>query len=158
MDGAFAGELSDMATYYRQDADNADQFVRDQLRRMAIVGNNVSLSPETTYYYRLQCGGDTRRGSITTMPVMSGSADQNITREVRSEQSAAMEVEYGASYSRFTDGISNRGTVSTSCAAGETCSVSFPAQRGTVVYYRWRELDGSGNVLYSSEVSTLAVF
>ena len=158
MDGSYVGELSDINSYHNQDADDADRFARDELRRMVIIGHTINLAPETTYYFRLQCGGDSRRGSFTTLQTMTDTADQTITRDIRSESAASMEVEYGTVYSRYTNTINDHATVATACTAGNTCSVSFPAAKGGVVYYRWRELDGSGAVLYSSEVSTLAIY
>ena len=128
MDGAYVGELSDIGSYYHQDADDADRFARDELRRMAIIGHTINLAPETTYYFRLHCGGDTRRGTFMTLPAMSGPSDQIITREVRSETAATMEVEYGTSYSRYTDTIGDHATATASCVAGQTCSVVPGAQ------------------------------
>ena len=97
---------------------------------MAIIGHTINLAPETTYYFRLHCGGDTKRGTFMTLPAMSGPSDQIITREVRSETAATMEVEYGTSYSRYTDTIGDHATATASCVAGRDLFCVVPgAQR-----------------------------
>jgi hypothetical protein len=68
-----------------------------------------------------------------------------------------MRVEYGLSYDRNGETITDGATATAACRTQDTCSVSFPAGRGTVVYYRWAELDESGAVIRASNVSTLVV-
>ncbi|HYI92301.1 MAG TPA: hypothetical protein VEX68_02035, partial [Bryobacteraceae bacterium] len=64
--GNYVGELSQISTYYRQDADDYAPYARHGNTRMITVGHSVPLNASTTYYYRLHCGGDTRRGEFTT--------------------------------------------------------------------------------------------
>ncbi len=64
--GNYVGELSQISTYYRQDADDYGRFARDGNNRMITIGHTVPLHASTTYYYRLHSGGDTRRGEFTT--------------------------------------------------------------------------------------------
>jgi hypothetical protein len=153
--GTYAGELSDMSTYYRQDADDADRNVRHGLDRMVAVGHSIPLTPSTQYFYRLQCGGDAKHGTFTTMGQMEGIGDQTVARVAEHRDVSSMEVEYGTSYSRATDSIGDRGTASAQCQQGQTCSVTFPATRGTLIYFRWTERDSSGLPLQWSGVGTL---
>jgi hypothetical protein len=153
--GSYAGEMSDIGTYYRQDADDADRYIRRGLDRMVVVGHSVPLTPSTQYFYRLQCGGDAKHGMFTTMTQMDGIGDQTVARVAEDPAVASMEVEYGMSYSRAADTIADRGTVSAECLQGQTCPVTFPASRGTLIYFRWTERDSSGAPLRSSDVGTL---
>jgi hypothetical protein len=155
MEGSYAGELSRIDMYYRQDADDHPANVRAGLHRMVTVGRSVPLDSGRTYFYRLQCGGDARRGSFRTVGQAVGIAEQTITRVLTSPQATSMVVEYGASYDRVTDAIRDGGTVRASCAPGEPCSVSFPLDRRDVGYYRWKELDNEGSVVASGLVLPL---
>ena len=157
-EGAYAGEMSRVNEYYRQDADDADRNTRFGAERMVTVGYAVPLTALTTYYYRLQCGGDTRRGSFVTSDVMSGTSEQTVSRMLDDEAAKSMDVEYGTSYSLSTDTINDGGTATAACASGEMCSVSFSVPKGSIVYYRWRERDEAGVILRSSVVANFAAF
>jgi hypothetical protein len=153
--GTYAGELTEIDTYHGQDADTADTSIRHGVHRMIAIGHSVPLTPATQYFYRLQCAGDARHGTFTTMPQMDGMTDHTISRVAEDPAVTSMDLEYGTSYSRSTDSIGHRGTAIVRCAAGETCSVSFPASRGLLIYFRWHERDKSGAVIRSSGLSTL---
>jgi hypothetical protein len=151
---AYVGELSDISNYYRADADNADRNTRFGLDRMATIGYAVPLTSSTTYYYRLHCGGDVRRGMFTTTEPAEGTTEQTISRVIDDPSAKFMDVEYGTAYSRSSDSISDGSIAVSSCEAGQICSVSFTTLKGAVVYYRWSERDDSGVILRSSQVST----
>jgi hypothetical protein len=129
--GTWGGELANIGTYYRQDADDTDRNYRDGLRRMAIVGHTVNLAANTTYYYRLSCGGDLKRGQFTTLATLAG------TSTLRSSQQTASAMTVGTTYSRTSDTIGS--TVSTSCASN-ACTATV--NRGQIYYERI----GSGSV------------
>jgi hypothetical protein len=153
--GRYAGELSDIGTYYRQDSDESDRNIRQGLLRMLTVGHSVALTPSTLYYYRLQCGGVARHGTFTTSPAMDGVADQTVSRVAEDPATNSMQLVYGPWYSRATGTIGDYKVASAQCESGQTCTVSFPASRGTLVYYLWVERDSSGAVLRSNEVGAL---
>jgi hypothetical protein len=153
--GVYAGELSVIGSYPREDADDAARNTRTGADRMITIGYATRLNPLTTYYYRLHCGGDTRRGSFTTSEAVDGTTDQTVSREILMDSAKAMEVEYGTMYDRNTGVISDSQRAAVNCDAHSMSSVTFSVPRGTVVYYRWRELDEAGSIVLSSDVSTL---
>jgi hypothetical protein len=153
--GRYAGELSDIGTYYRQDADDSDRNTRQGLLSMLTVGHSIALMPSTLYYYRLQCGGDARHGTFTTTAAMDGDAEQMVSRVPQDPATTRMQLVYGPSYNRSTSTIGDFKVAGTQCESGQTCTVTFSAQRGTLVYFLWVERDSSDNVVRSSDVSTL---
>jgi hypothetical protein len=64
--GQYAGELSDIRTYYGHDIDNANRAWVIGNQRTIKVGDFVPLAGGTPYYYRLHCGGDVQRGMFVT--------------------------------------------------------------------------------------------
>jgi hypothetical protein len=156
----YAAELSDMATYYRQDADDADRNYRDGSRRMITLGYAVNLTADTPYYYRLHCGGDLQVGMFRTLPALAGTATQFITRTIASVTAASMKVEYGTTYSRATNTISGGGTAFTNCTETDRCTVQWTATKGEAQYYRFSEqsaTSGGGSALITGKVeATLA--
>jgi hypothetical protein len=151
----YAGELSDISNYHGQDSDDAPRNVRIGAERTLTVGYAVPLKPATTYFYRLHCGGDVRRGSFMTTDPAASETTQTISRVPDNPSTTMMEVEYGTSYDRNADAIAEARTAVSACTAGEPCSVSFPAAGGAVIYYRWRERDANGESLGSGNVSVL---
>jgi len=120
--GAYVGDQSDIATYYGSDQASHDSYIKRGLDRMVIVGKNINLSPSTTYYYRLHCGGDTRRGSFTTKAAVSG------TKAIKIGDASASSMTYGT-YSRTTGALTSGG--SGSCGSG-ICTATLP--RGVVTF------------------------
>jgi hypothetical protein len=122
--GSYVGDQSSISTYYGTDQSDHDNYIKRGLDRMVVVGKNVNLSPSTTYYYRLHCGGDMRRGSFTT------SASVSSTATVKISKAGAATMTYGT-YSRATDALSGGG--SGSCAS-DVCTAAL--NRGEVTFYR----------------------
>jgi hypothetical protein len=112
---------------------------------MIPVGVNSALTAETTYYYRLSCGGDQRQYeldgltplSVTTLATLSSTRTISVTLN----RSGSTTLEYGTAYSRATDTISSGGTDVQSCSG--SCTFSFTANRGDIYYYR---IQGEGSV------------
>jgi hypothetical protein len=156
--GRYAGELSDIATYHRQDADDAERYMRSEsgIDRMITVGHTVPLNNLTTYYYRLQCGGDTRRGSFVTAATVEQPLTRTITRHIEDPSVRSMEVEYGVSFNRGDKAIIGSRFANAMCEPGNHCSVPIQLEQGTIVYYRWKELSESGAVVFTSDVGVLA--
>ena len=155
--GSYAGELSKINEYYRQDSDDAPQNTKVGTERMISFGHSVPLAAATAYYYRLHCGGDVRRGMFTTLPAVSEEtpAEQTVSRVIAHPTAKSMVVEYGTSYHRATGTIAGAQEGTASCEPGQTCSVSFwPAGR-SVVCYRWKERDADGNVVLTGDTSTV---
>jgi hypothetical protein len=156
---SYAGELGTISTYYRQDADDADRNIRRGLYRMIQVGHTANLTASTLYGYRLQCAGDAKQGSFTTLATLSSTSTQTIKRVIKNASTASMQVQYGTSYSRSTDVITGS-TASTNCTSGNLCSVSFTANKGSVYYVRWLEKSstgGAGTTLLSGPVDVITV-
>lgn len=158
-EGTHAGELASISTYYGQDSSEHDRYPKSGNWRMVQVGHAVNLLPSTTYYYRLQCGGDSVNGSFTTLATLSGTATRTLSRVIRGA-SQSMVLQYGTSYSRATDTISGGGTASANCTQGQTCAPSFTATRGQTYYVRWYEKSatgGGGSTLLTGRVGVIAV-
>ena len=140
----------DPDTYGVPESDAHNRSVRRGARRMVLVGANSPLTPETVYYYRLQCGGDVVRyeddgdtlRSVTTVASLAGT----VPTVVAYNRSGSQTLEYGTVYSRSTDTISSGGTDTETCAGN--CTFGFTANRGEVYYYR---------IQGEADVSVLAV-
>jgi hypothetical protein len=153
----YAGELADMSRYAGGETDSSYWNVRSDRQRSITIGRANPLEPATPYYYRLHCGGDVRRGSFTTVERLEGTAEQTVSRFIQDGNTRSMRVEYGLSYDRNGETIADGGSATAKCSSQETCIVSFPGARGSVVYYRWSELDESGAVIRASDVATVVV-
>jgi hypothetical protein len=121
----WAGEMTDMLTYYQQDSDQHDKWPGNATSRMLVVGHSVPLESSRIHFYRLQCGGDTREGTFTTTAAVAG------TTTFRASSSSASSMTYGYAYSRAADEIT--GAVTGSCA-GNVCTATV--NKG-VVYSRF---------------------
>jgi hypothetical protein len=153
----YSAELSDMSTYYARPIDSYIGFPREGNSRTIVLGTDEPLTPLTTYFYRLHCGGDFTRGSATTRDALSGTTTKNIIRVVNQPTVATMAIEYGTAYNRTTGVISSGGTASTACTVNTLCTVPFTANKGDVYYWRWIEKNGGGTALKTSKVSTMPV-
>jgi hypothetical protein len=164
----YGGELSNIATYFRRDADDYDGYYRDGNRRLILLGTDVNLVPNTAYYYKLHCGGDIALGMFRTLPALSGTVTKTIARTAATTGVNSMQVEFGPYYGRAVDKICNDPLVGASCSLstvvnanctkGNRCVVPFTASRGVVYYYRWIERAGvnaSGAVLATGKVEVL---
>lgn len=123
---SYEGELGAISTYYRQDADDADRFVRRGYSRMIVVGHTVNLTAGTLHYYQLHCGGDMRKGTFTTLGTLTGTAAQTVVQPVTGT------LTWGYTRSNSGDTITGGGTVA--CTSGAACS--FTATKGRIVYWR----------------------
>jgi hypothetical protein len=130
----YAGELGNIGSYPRQDSDSSDRFPRDGLQRTIVIGHSVPLSAATLYYYRLHCGGDLRTGSFTTLPAVSGLEARSFT--FRADSTGPRTIFYGYRYSQATGEIVAGQTATANCTVGESCSVTYSVNRGSVLYWR----------------------
>lgn len=130
---SYAAELNDISTYYKQDSDYYDRFIRNGRKRQLILGHTVNLSPETKYYYRLHCGGDMRDGNFTTLAALAG------TTTITQKKSGLTSLAWGYNYSRATNTPSSGG--SASCSSG-TCTITG-VTKGRLIYLK----DNKGRVV-----------
>lgn len=132
---AYAGELStaNIWTYYQQDSDAHDKWPRSSgmIRRTVAIGHTANLTAATTYYYRLSCGGWSRRGSFVTAAAKTSTTTLSVSR------ASLAAATWGYAYSRATDSITDSAAMS---CASNTCTAT--ATRGRLVYWR----AGSGPV------------
>jgi hypothetical protein len=146
----------DPAVYPRPDTDEHDRSYVDGARRMIAVGLNTPLSPNATYWYRLQCGGDTRTGSFTMLDPLAGTTTIKVSGQASS--GTVNRVVAWGKYSRSNDSFSDGGTSEpVACTPPAPCTVSFTANRGDILQYRWRDLDGSGSPVSVGPVISVAV-
>jgi hypothetical protein len=123
----YAGELSAISTHYGKDSDAHDRNPRSpgKIRRSLVIGHTVNLTPDTTYYYRLHCGGDMESGSFTTAAEKTGTTTLSVSR------ASLAAATWGYEYSRATDEITDDAAMS---CASNTCTAT--ATRGRLVYWR----------------------
>lgn len=141
----FATYTADMdpATYTRPDSSDHDRNIKGSTARMVVLGANAALTPSTTYYYRLHCGGAWESGSFATTATASGTTGWSVLRRQALAAGADIAVEWGYSYSRAAGTITGGGTVVASCAAGQLCAAAITSDRGRIVYYRVTVRDAS---------------
>jgi hypothetical protein len=126
------------------------------LDRAILIGANSRLASDTTYWYRLHCGGAFEQGNFTTTAPLSGGITINIAEHGRTRGAAYLDVEWGTSYSRSADVLSGGGTIQVPCVFGRICHASFTVPAGLIVYYRLEDKDSGGHVLSTSPVSLRA--
>ena len=119
---------------------------------MIRVGKNQPLTPDTEYYYRLQCAGDATLGSFRTARVKSGTKAVRLSRKAPASV-ASMLVEYSYEYDRDTDALTAPATMAGDCVS-QSCTVEIEAEASRVLYYRFSDRDAGGNVLRRSTVHT----
>jgi hypothetical protein len=159
--GGYAGEAGDVRTYGAYLSDTAESSIREGTDRMLIVGAKRPLTASTEYFYRLQCGGAARVGTVVTT-AMSGGMSLH-TMKYESRDAASVNVEIGYNYSRTAGTIMTGGFVVPKCAqtvGADTsrllsCSATIPVQKGTVLYTRWTERNSSGVVLRAKMIPVL---
>jgi hypothetical protein len=151
----YIGDL-DPSLSIRPDTTDNDRLPRAGLDRAILIGANSRLASDTTYWYRLHCGGAFEQGSFTTTAPLSGGITINIAEHERTRAAAYLDVEWGTSYSRSTDVLSGGGTIQVPCVFGHICRASFTVPAGLIVYYRLEDKDSGGHVLSTSPVSLRA--
>ena len=112
--------------YTRPDTDRQNSSTVDGLRRMIRVGKNEPLTPDTEYYYRLQCAGDATLGSFRTARVKSGTKAIRLNRKAPASV-ASMLVEYSYEYDRDTDALTAPATMTGDCVS-QSCTVKIEAE------------------------------
>ena len=143
----------DTFRFLRPDTDHhRDSFVRGG-QRMIRVGKNVPLSPEQTYWYRLQCGGDAATGSFTTKAPQTGSQRLTITHTPSASGVVATVIEFGYGYDRSSDAIINwTAAEPVSCSKDTACQISIAVDPGEILYYRTIDRDQNGAELARTPV------
>ena len=158
--------ITDLGPYTVVDAVRPDYFMRgdsdrsnkratkseDGLDRWFQVGENatdtddtgterdLSLAPDTVYYYRLMCGGATERGSAKTLTATTvASAPIQIAIKARSAKGSKIRARYGSRKAALTVGAA------VNCSSG--CTVMLPAYSGRQLLYYLDEVDDSGTVV-----------
>ena len=110
--------------------------------------HNLELSPSTTYYWRILCGGAMERGSFATTASSSGATQFQVRYSVGRGGTRAR-LRYGQQAGSLTTGPA------TPCAG--TCSLPLPVQSGRQIVYYIDELDSGGVVLFTTPVRVEAV-
>ena len=141
--GRYAGELSDISTYYRQDADDSDRtHAKDAF--MLTVGHSVA---DAGYVVLLPAAVRRRRAARNVYDERRDGwlrRPDGLASRRRSRMQQGMQLVYGPWYNRASGTIGDYQVASAQCESGQTCTVSFPAARGTLVYYLWVDRDSSG--------------
>ena len=144
----------DPSIYTHPDSSDADWIPKTGTKRWFVLGHNAPLSPGTSYYYHLRCGGAMAAGSFTTSATQSGLSTLSFSRTPVASMGAVAtcSVEYGTSYSRASDVIIGSSTDSAACATGTPHSVSVTSARGVPLYVRISYKDAGAGVLRAEPV------
>jgi hypothetical protein len=145
----------DPTRYTRPDTDRHSSSTLDGSRRTIRVGKNEPLTPNTEYYYRLQCAGDATLGSFRTAAVKSGVKTIRLNRKAPPSVASIL-VEYSYDYDRETDTLLTPATATGDCVS-QSCTITIESDSGRVMYYRFADRDADGNILRRSTVHTTAV-
>jgi hypothetical protein len=145
------------AQYERPDTDRNPRSIVSDNSRMILIGSNVPLQPQTQYWYRLQCGGDVRRGSFTTTTesLAAGLSQLFLQRNKTRSQTAHSLVEYAFSYNQSSGLVNPLSTNPVACAS--SCEISLEVPKGATVYYRWKELNASDAVTHTTQIHATVV-
>ena len=110
------------------------------------IARNLSLEPDTQYYYRLMCGGATERGSVRTLAAGADSVNRS-PLEVKIAATAIRGTRIRARYGPDRNSLLTSAAVS--CASG--CTVILPATAGRQLIYYIDELDDNNGVVSQAE-------
>ena len=139
--------------FRRADSDRRPTAVTDGAFHSFIIGSDVNesamngnvysraLEPGTRYFYRLQCGGDTRAGEFTTA---AAGVTAEVTVPIRIAPSEGV-TEVAIDYGTVEDGAPQafRTTAALPCESG--CDISVPARTGSILYFRARYKTAEGD-------------
>lgn len=130
--------VSYLQTFDGRNSDAFNSYPRPDGRRRIVV---TGLSAATTYWYRLQCGGDaTYDQSFTTSGTLTGTASQAIV--FTSPTNGTQTLTWGTTYNATTNAISGGGAPTATCTLNQACSIAFTGNRGQPYFYKVN----SGNV------------
>lgn len=101
-----------------------DSLPRSGNRRFIKV---TGLSAGTTYWYRMHCG-PIYEGSFVTAG--SAGSSRDTSRQFKSALTGAYKLHYGSVYSRSTGNVTSSGFGTSSCTAGQACTVSVTVPAG----------------------------
>lgn len=143
--------------FRRSDSDRRSSAITNGGRHIFVVGQDITetaldgtgysraLSPLTQYYYRLQCGGDSRSGDFKTTDAPSAATTKLNVSIPAPPSGAQVKVDIGAA----EDGAPGRFSSSTdipNCASG--CETTIDVRNDRVVYYRIRfSTSGSADIV-----------
>ncbi len=150
LDPEMKGVIPDLdpSIYIRPDSsDSAGNVSADDNTRILMLGQNVALTPDTTYYYYVGCGGISRWGSFhTARPARGGPRHASISASPKQPGVAELAVEWGYAYDRRA-GIRDRQVRTQPCRARQSCHIDIEVPKGKTVFYRISYRDKVGSVL-----------
>jgi hypothetical protein len=162
----FSDSVADVnpALFRRADSDRRATSVSDGAYHTFVIGSDVNemgmdnasysraLQPGTRYFFRLQCGGDTRTGEFTTT---AGPTPTDVTVPVMipaMDGAGEAVVEYG-SIEEGAPGEFRHSTETSQCASG--CEIAVPARTDSVLYFRVRYKTPDGDRLAAVQAIAL---
>jgi hypothetical protein len=154
LDPEMKGVIPDLdpSIYTRPDStDSAGNISADDNSRILMLGQNVALTPDTTYYYYVGCGGISRSGSFrTARPSKAPPRHATVAASPKRSGVTEIAVEWGYKYDRKS-GILDRQVTTQPCKPRKSCQIEIAASsEGKAVFYRIFYRDKNGSVLEKS--------
>jgi hypothetical protein len=153
LDPEMKGVIPDLdpSIYTRPDSsDSAGNVSTDDNTRILMLGQNVALTPDTTYYYYVGCGGISRPGSFrTARPSKAPPRHATVSASPKRSGVTEVAVEWGYKYDRKS-GIRDRQVTTQPCRSRKSCQIEIEAGEGKTLFYQISYRDKNGSVLERS--------
>ena len=107
---------------------------------------DLALQPDTTYFYRIMCGGTTERGSVRTLADTSAAGNAGSDFEVTVNYRPLLGSQVRARYGGFVSSLS----VLPSIACAQQCTVKLPWRGGRSLVIYLDELNQNGQVVLAA--------
>jgi hypothetical protein len=122
----------------------------DSLERQFILGRNAPLTPETGYYFALQCGEVLTPGEFRTRAL---GTEALRTRVILTDSTADHAVvEYGSDPDLTNGATTGPAGFITDGRMRPTATLQFDVPQGQVAYARWKKQDAADNLLAQGPV------
>jgi hypothetical protein len=150
LDPEMKGVIPDLdpSIYIRPDSSEAaGNISTDDNTRILMLGQNVALTPDTTYYYYVGCGGISRSGSFrTARPSKAPPRHATVAASPKRSGVTEVAVEWGYKYDPKS-GIRDRQVTMQPCKPRKSCQIEIAAGEGKTVFYQISYRDKNGSVL-----------
>jgi hypothetical protein len=117
-------------------------------------GQNRKLTPSTTYYYRLMCGGDSRQGSFQTTAAPTQST-RNLTLSVKPPSGRGI-TQVAANYGEKETGAPQTlASAASPVACSSGCTLYINGVSNRAQYVQLRYLNASGQLVEAASIRVI---